>query len=83
MFPVLKADRVKFCPVGQFHLDLLIPPFVVWIIRGDNQDQGPVDEVPLLALTVLNSLTAIGAHERQLFNELHCSLVILPIFVHY
>jgi hypothetical protein len=32
---------------------------------------------------LLNSLTASGAHEHQLFKELHYSLVTLPIFVRY
>jgi len=31
---------------------------------------------------VVNSLTAIDANERQLFNKLHWWLVILLMFVH-
>jgi hypothetical protein len=31
--------------------------------------------------TFVNSLTTMGAHERQPFNELLCSLVTSPIFV--
>ena len=31
----------------------------------------------------VNRITAIDNHDHQLFNELHCSLVTSPIFVHY
>jgi len=30
----------------------------------------------------VNSLTPIDGHDHQLFNEVHCSLVISTIFVH-